>query len=184
MKTANVKLRLKGRVSSRGEADQLIKAPGDAVLVERGNPRWLILGCPCGCGEKFPINLDARVGPAWNLYRRSPNNLTIYPSVWRDSGCKSHYVIWRGNIFLFGGYEDELDAAIADDEIGTLSTQILSALSSHQMLPFATIAEACQADPWDVLTVCRRLVGRGLAREGRGRQAGWFCKTRVLDHLT
>jgi len=34
----------------------LVSAPGDAVLIERGAPRWLLLAR--GCGTELPINLD------------------------------------------------------------------------------------------------------------------------------
>jgi hypothetical protein len=58
------KLTLKGVVRSRRETAGLLKSPGDAILVERGTPRWLLLLCPCGCGAELPINLDSRTGPA------------------------------------------------------------------------------------------------------------------------
>src|ERR1700722_8970214 len=109
-------LHLMGVVSSRGEASAYLKAPGDAVLVERGRPRLLLLSCPCGCGEHFPINLDPRAGPAWRLYRNRTGAITLYPSVWRESGCYSHYIIWRDRILLFGGAEDELDDSMLMDD--------------------------------------------------------------------
>src|SRR6266478_332599 len=96
-------------VPTRGEASAYLKAPGDAVIVERGRPRLLMLSCPCGCGEELPINLDARAGPAWRLYRNRRTGMSLFPSVWRESGCESHFVVWGDKIFLFGQYEEDED---------------------------------------------------------------------------
>lgn len=89
----NRSISLKAELDSRVGAANLLVAPGDAVLITRGQPRWLLLRCPCGCGEEMPVNLDARAGKAWRLYRRPHSGLTLFPSVWRDTGCESHFVI-------------------------------------------------------------------------------------------
>jgi len=53
-------------------------------------------------------------------------------------------------------------------------------LTPHKQLPstglvqFTKIAEVLDAVPWDVQAICRRLVRRGLAREGREKQRGFF----------
>ncbi len=167
-------LRLMGVVSSRGEASAYLKAPGDAVLIERGRPRLLLLSCPCGCGEHFPINLDPRAGPAWRLYRNRKKGLTLFPSVWRESGCCSHYVIWRDKIILFGQYDEDWDDPSFED--GTLpdSELVREQLPVTGLIPFSEIADAIDAVPWDVLKVCRRLVRAGIARESRGKERGFF----------
>jgi hypothetical protein len=172
-------LRFLGVVPNRGGASGYLKAPGDAVLVERGRPRLLILACPCGCGEEFPINLDGRAGPAWRLYRNKRTGISLFPSVWRESGCESHYVIWRDKIYLFGQYDED------DEMIETSSLQTDGGISladavqeqlTDELIPFAEIADRLDAVPWDVLTECRRLVRAGRAREGRGKQRGSFCR--------
>lgn len=103
----NIRLKFKGVIQTRSEASGLLKSPGDAVLIERGKPRWLLISCPCGCGDEFPINLDPRAGPAWRLYQNQRTGLTLSPSVWRKSGCCSHYVIWHNQILMSG--HDEAD---------------------------------------------------------------------------
>jgi hypothetical protein len=172
--TKGIKLRLLGVVSSRGEASAYIKSPGDAILVERGRPRLLLLSCPCGCGEHFPINLDPRAGPAWRLYRNRRSGLTLFPSVWRESGCCSHYVIWRDKIILFGQYEEEWDESSLDDDSLPNSELVRAQLPVSGLIPFPEIADAIDALPWDVLKVCRRLVRAGVAHEGRGKERGLF----------
>lgn len=167
------KIRFRGTVARLSDASAHLELPGDTVLVERGRPRLLMISCPCGCGELFPINLDPRAGPAWRLYSDPRRGVSLYPSVWRESGCESHYVIWRNRIYLFGTYEDELDSAGAD-ELTKLVELVMDRLPTEGLVSFYDIAESLNAIPWDVLTVCRRLVRMRLAREGRGKQRGSF----------
>jgi hypothetical protein len=101
--------------------------------------------------------------------------VSLYPSVWRESGCESHYVIWRNRIYLFGTYEDELDSASAD-ELTKLVELVMDRLPTEGLVSFYDIAESLNAIPWDVLTVCRRLVRMRVAREGKGKQRGSFAR--------
>ncbi len=170
-------IRFQGTVESRREAFGLLKAPGDAVLIARGRPRVLVLSCPCGCGDHFPINLDPHAGPAWHLYGTTQRKLSLYPSVRRKSDCKSHYVIWRNKIFLFGRYEDDFDALPPSDDTIRLIETVWERLPQIGLVPFFEIADAIGAIPWDVLIVCRRLEKSGAAREGVGKQRGSFGRT-------
>ena len=176
-------LNLRGIVSSRGDVGSMLKAPGDAVLVERARPRLLLLSCPCGCREEFPINLDPRAGPAWRLYRRSSvtrrggapsrESLSVYPSIWRESGCQSHYIIWDNRILLFGRGEDDYaegEQAPAD----SMTEAVFAQLPRNGLTSALIIADAIGAIPWEVLGVCRRLVTSARAYEGTSKQRGWF----------
>src|ERR1039457_1764232 len=91
---------LKSVVGSRAEAEGLLRMPGDAVLIQRGQPRWLLLKCPCGCGDEIPLKLDQRAGKSWRLDGDAKSAVTLFPSVWRDTGCRSHFIIWRDRILL------------------------------------------------------------------------------------
>jgi len=168
------RLKLLGTVSSRGEAAGQLRSPGDAVLVERGRPRLLLLACPCGCGEEFPVNLDPRAGPAWRIYGTRSSALSLFPSVWRESGCESHYIIWRGKILLFGQRDDEFEEEPETDTGAPSGDAVLAQLPYGGLISFSDVAEALDAVPWDVLKVCRRLVRQGLAREGSGKERGSF----------
>lgn len=167
-------IRFQGIVSARSEAAGRLKAPGDAVLIERGRPRWLLLSCPCGCGEEFPINLDPRVGPAWRLYGNVQFQLSVFPSVWRESGCRSHYVVWRNRIYLFRPFSDDFDNAEESKQIASLTEAVRATLRKNNLVPFAEIAEHLNEIPWDVLMVCRGLARKGVAREGKDKQRGSF----------
>jgi hypothetical protein len=170
------RLRFCGTVSTRSEASAFLKSPGDGVLVERGRPRLFLLSCPCGCGEEFPINLDSRAGQAWRLYRNGRAGLSIFPSVWRTSGCKSHYVIWRNRILLFGQNEDDFDSGLQSDELAVSTDDVLRLLPATGFISFVDIAESLNAVPWDVQVLCRRLVRMKVAREGKGQQRGSFAR--------
>jgi hypothetical protein len=169
------RLRLLRTVSTRGEASSCLTKAGDAILVERGRPRWLIISCPCGCGDEVPLNLDQRVGPAWRIYVDGKRGVSLFPSVWRESGCQSHFVVWRDVIYLFGRYDREFDQQ--GDSV-TLSTDSVRRLLRDKLTPYATIADKLDAVPWDVLTICRRLVRAGVAREGKGKQRDCFGRVR------
>ena len=73
----------------------------DAIaIVERGVPRWAVFRCPCGCDELLTVNLDPRTGPHWRL-RRTKSRVSLSPSVWRMSGCHSHFILWKNRVWMF-----------------------------------------------------------------------------------
>ena len=180
MRTGAKRIRFCGTVSTRSEAAGMLAAAGDAVLIERGRPRLLLLSCPCGCGEEFPINLDPRAGPAWVLYGRS-NALSLFPSVWRESGCRSHYVIWRGRILLFRRYDDDFDAVPETEGEFPSVDAVLAQLPLGTEVPFAEVAKTLNAIPWDILRICRQLVQKGLAYEAPGEHRGSFGRKELAE---
>jgi hypothetical protein len=132
--------------------------------------------CPSGCGDELAINLDRRAGPAWRLYRTEAA-LTLFPSVWRDTGCESHFIIWRSRIYLFGSKADDEDGDRLDlwsGETAVGREVVLSALSPSNFEDVPTIADRLDALPWEVLMVCRQLVRDDLAIEGQGRHRTCF----------
>ena len=174
------KLELRNVVQSRADASSYLRLPGDAVLIERGRPRWLLLLCPCGCGEEIPINLDSRAGAAWRLYRNPKLGISVYPSVWRDTGCESHFIIWRNAILLFSS-EDEDFWLSPDrvDEIAALVPLVLEQLPERGLVAYVDVADALGEVPWDVLNACRRLVRSGAVKEGAGKQRGTFGRVQI-----
>jgi len=177
--TRRNRLELRKVVASRAEASAYLRSAGDAVLVERGTPRWLLLRCPCGCGAELPINLDPRAGKAWRLYKTPKGDVSLYPSVWRDTECRSHFIIWRDNILLFGGPEEEFGTPSSQEETSSLTQAVLDQLPPSEFVPFVDIADALGEIPWDVLRALRYLSKSGLVREGLGRQRGEFCRSPV-----
>jgi hypothetical protein len=174
--SSDLKLTIKEVVGSRREVDRQLQSPGDAVLVERGMPRWLVLRCPCGCGDNIPINLDRRAGPAWRLYKHTKSGFSLYPSVWRDTDCGSHFIIWRDKIFLFGRGHGDDDLESSAQKRPDLIDAVCARLPENSLVSFVEIAEALVEIPWDILDICRLLVRTGRAREGRGKQRGMFSR--------
>jgi hypothetical protein len=170
----NLILSLKSVVESRaGVADQL-KVPGDAVLIQRGQPRWLFLKCPCGCGDEIPVNLDLRAGKAWRFYRGAKAGVTLFPSIWRDTGCESHFIIWRDQILLFGRLDDNFSSSPVHPDQRSIARRVLEGWPSQGWASYADVAEGLDEIPWDVLDACRNLARAGSLVEGYGQHRGMF----------
>ena len=68
-------------------------------LVNDEGHEWLaVLLCPCGCSEKIYLNLLAESRPCWRVGKSGGDIPTIAPSIWRTTGCKSHFFIRHGCI--------------------------------------------------------------------------------------
>lgn len=142
-------------VERRADAVPLLTAAGQGVLVHRGYERLIVIRCPSGCGEDIVVNLDRNAGPAWRLYR-TPRGVTLYPSIWRDSGCESHFILWDDQILLFDGRTYSWDARRVDID----EKRVLAAIESFpNPVGFRDVADQMQEIPWVVLAACRRLVG-------------------------
>lgn len=170
-----IRLNLEAIVNARSDANDRLRVRGDAVLVQRDTPRWLIMKCPCGCNDIIPINLDERSGPAWEFYDEPTNGLSVFPSVWRDTGCKSHFIIWYGRIWLFDGSSED-GPNIPESVLQPLIVKVQKVLSSEP-IHFREIARTLGAVPWDVQYVCQQLVNAGYAQEGSDTQRGFFSVT-------
>ncbi|WP_452033983.1 DUF6527 family protein [Azospirillum palustre] len=151
-------VRMVGKAEYRDQAEASLSAPGDASLVFRTRPRSIVMACPDGCGETLVINLDSRADKAWRLDMRG--GLTLFPSVWRDGGCKSHFIVWRGHIlwcdrFEEGNREPAYDVAI--------EPTVLAAMDPVTPRNAVEIADAINELVWEVNRVANRLVIQGLA---------------------
>jgi hypothetical protein len=171
-------LAVKAIVESRAEVGSLLRNPGDAVIIQRGTPRWMMLKCPCGCGDDIPINLDQRAGKAWRIYASAHRGVSLYPSVWRDTGCKSHFIIWNGRILLFEGYDDMGRGANSTPEFMALVERIRETWNSYSAIHYVDIADRLGEIPWDVLDACRHLESSGFLSEGTGEERGSFWRRR------
>lgn len=170
----NLPLSIKAVVPSRAEAAGRLVGAGDAVLIKRGQPRWLILKCPCGCGNEIPVNLDSRAGKAWRLYDDRRSGVTLFPSVWLDTGCESHFIIWRNQILLFGGMNDDAWLAPMHPDVVALSKQVLNVWPATGWVSCVEVADQLGEIPWDVLDACRYLARHKLLVDGRGEQRNMF----------
>jgi hypothetical protein len=158
-----------GPFDSQVVARRTLGEPNQVAVVERGIPRTLLMPCPDGCGEMLTINLDPRVGKAWRLYRRD-GRLSLFPSVWRDTGCESHFVFWDNIVFWF----DKLDTE--EPSLGTqqLQEDALGTLSDRDFMSFVEVADRLNDIPWKIERILRRHVAVGKAEEREGKERGFF----------
>lgn len=162
-----------GEAEYRYEAEAKLVKPGDAALVVRGRTRSVVMACPDGCGETLVVNIDPRAGKAWRIDTRG-EGLTLYPSVWRDGGCKSHFIVWRGFLiwcdrFTSGNSQPRYDPSI--------ERRVLSAMDVSMPLTAEAIAFAIDEIVWDVNRAANRLVGRALARSWKKDGTWFFVRT-------
>lgn len=160
------RLQFKAQVEQRHEANPLLEQAGDGVLVHRGVLRSLVMACPDGCGEKLTINLDPRAGKAWKIYGAG-QELSLFPSVWRDSGCKSHFILWRSRIY-WCDWGDELELPM--EEV----VELVRGKLTPDWNDYVAIADDLDLVPWASLSACHRLCREGFAVAGKGKQQGLF----------
>lgn len=168
----------KGNVENRAAVAGLLSNPGDGVVITRGIPRWLFIRCPCGCGEDIPVNLDARAGKAWRLYHDAKTGTSLYPSVWRDTGCGSHFILRRNQIYLFVQDEEDFDVPFNKRDLETLAQRAIARWPASGYVYAADAADTLGEGHWDVLDACRLLVKAGHMVEGTGQLRGAFQRSR------
>jgi len=74
-------------------------AAGRVYLAGEGDDFWgAALTCPCGCGDTIELNMLPQVRPRWSAPQGHDGPATLRPSIWRQSGCKSHFIVRGGAI--------------------------------------------------------------------------------------
>jgi len=163
-------LRFVGEAEYIDSGTRLLATPGDAALVRRGRLRSILIACPDGCGETLVINLDSRAGKAWKLYRRG-KILSLYPSVWRDGGCGSHFIVWRSKIIWCGRYGDDHFAPSYDV---ALEKRVLELLERERSQTAEELSLLLGEIPWEVGQAARSLVRKGRAIRKHQAQREFF----------
>lgn len=68
-------------------------------IVQDGlEPESLAFKCPCGCSSIIILNLLKDASPKWEFEITLENNLIVLPSIWRTTGCKSHFFVTDSKI--------------------------------------------------------------------------------------
>lgn len=156
------RIRFVGEVESRHDADDLLHQPGDVALVNRGRPRSLVFSCPDGCGAILTINLDPRSGRAWRLYR-DHKGISLHPSVWRDTGCEAHFILWRDRLIWCGALSQ---FATEPDYDGALEGRVLGALT-EEFRSGEELSLLIEEVPWEITRTAERLTRQGRAEMRR-----------------
>lgn len=65
-------------------------------VVYAGTEYWVLFRCPCKCGDVISLQLQRAQHPHWKINLSRAGRPTLYPSVWRNTGCKSHFWVNDG----------------------------------------------------------------------------------------
>lgn len=68
-------------------------------VVSSGKTKWSLFRCPCGCGSVVTLSLQSIHNPSWKLTKSASGRPTLYPSVWRNKDCMSHFWVKDGRIY-------------------------------------------------------------------------------------
>jgi Family of unknown function (DUF6527) len=68
------------------------------VLTEDQVPWQAAMICPCGCKAVLELNLLPDERPRWSYASDNEGRATLKPSVWRQVGCRSHFLLTGGKI--------------------------------------------------------------------------------------
>jgi hypothetical protein len=71
------------------------------AVVYKRKPIWALFKCPCGCGYIITLPLQKPHNPKWTLYKSEFERPTLYPSVWQNKGCQSHFWIEDGKVIWY-----------------------------------------------------------------------------------
>lgn len=67
------------------------------IVQEGTQAETLSFMCPCGCKQPVYLNLIRDTVPCWT-YKIERRKVSIFPSIVRKNGCKSHYCITKGEV--------------------------------------------------------------------------------------
>jgi hypothetical protein len=82
-------------------------------VVYKKKPIWALFKCPCGCGYVISLPLQKPHKPKWTLSKSESQRPNVYPSVWQNKGCHSHFWIEDGKVIWCKNTGNE--AWFADD---------------------------------------------------------------------
>ena len=83
------------------ESDSLPETlPRRGVIVAREEGELWSAGmmCPCGCGDLLELALLEEARPRWSVGVDRCGRASLSPSVWRKTGCGSHFWLRRGRV--------------------------------------------------------------------------------------
>lgn len=71
----------------------------DLLLAREDGEDWCVgLRCPCGCGQRLEMMLLKQVKPRWDIALDARGHVSLHPSVWLRTGCRSHFWIRSGKV--------------------------------------------------------------------------------------
>jgi hypothetical protein len=98
------------RAHDQAEAKQQLKAGVLVLVIPNERPKSLKFLCPCGCGEIVSVNLMPGNENAWTLDYKPKRGISLWPSVWLTSGCRSHFILRNNKARLLFGRIPEMSS--------------------------------------------------------------------------
>ena len=80
--------------------DRATVPPPRTMIVECPDQhfKWAYFRCPCGCGAPRSVNLMRSLRPFWDLEVDEGDLVSLYPSVWVEGQCASHFWVVRSHV--------------------------------------------------------------------------------------
>lgn len=79
-------------------------APRTLYLIGTFSRPWSVaLLCPCCCGAPIQLSLLHTDSPRWRIDISFWGLVTIQPSIWRTTGCRSHFFMRAGHVIWVRG---------------------------------------------------------------------------------
>lgn len=69
-----------------------------ALAREEGKDWCIGMHCPCGCGQRLELLVLGGVKPRWDYHANARGHVTLHPSVWLATGCRSHFWLRNGKV--------------------------------------------------------------------------------------
>lgn len=68
-------------------------------LVDEDGQLWQVaMLCPCGCSAVIQLCVLPDTRPSWTVTMHTDGTLSLSPSVWRTTGCRSHFFLRGGRV--------------------------------------------------------------------------------------
>jgi hypothetical protein len=69
-----------------------------ALARENGEDWCIGMRCPCGCGQRLEMMLLKEIKPRWDVRVNARGHVSLHPSVWLRTGCRSHFWMREGKV--------------------------------------------------------------------------------------
>lgn len=79
-------------------SNDLINEAEFIAVVYKSKPIWALFKCPCGCGFVITLPLQKPHNPRWRIHESEFGRPTLYPSIWQNKGCYSHFWVEDGKV--------------------------------------------------------------------------------------
>lgn len=86
------------RIKVTDDLPEEVESQAIYVVGDPNRPQYAIFLCPCGCGRSIELNLNPESSPCWKLKWHLFGTISLSPSIWRKSGCWSHFFLKHSKV--------------------------------------------------------------------------------------